>query len=396
MNSALEGLLVADFSRVLAGPLVTMYLGDFGADVIKVERPGVGDDSRKWGPPFIDRNSVYFHSVNRNKRSVELDLTDAADLDRARALARRADVIIENFKVGTMDAFGLSYNDLRKQNPGVIYCSISGFGSGRGAGLVGYDFLVQAVGGLMSVTGPASEGAFKAGFPVADILSGLHALVGILTALHCRIRTGKGQHVEVNLLSCLLSSMVNQVSAYRATGAIPQALGNAHPQIVPCETVPVGNGSLALTVGNDSQFRTLMAVLGRPETADDIRFGTNENRVRHRSELIRLIAALAVDREPASLATELTLRGVPAGVVNDIGQAYALAESLGLQPAPAFADAALARSPQLANPIRMSDSGPSYRLAPPELGEHTRQIVGWLDEIIEHGDRPPLTAGDAS
>ena len=262
----LSGLLVADFSRVLAGPLATMYLADLGATVIKVERPGLGDDTRQWGPPYVGATSTYFTSVNRNKHSIVLDLADEADRTLAHRLAGRADVLVENFRPGKLTEFGLDHPSLRATCPALVYCSITGFGGGAGADLPGYDFIVQAVGGLMSLTGQPGGEPTKVGVALVDVLTGLHATVGILAALRARERTGQGQHVEVNLLSSLLASLVNQGAAYINGAGIPGAMGNRHPSIAPYETLATGDRPLAIAAGNDRQFRTLVTVLGRPRT----------------------------------------------------------------------------------------------------------------------------------
>ena len=269
---ALDGLVVVDFSRVLAGPYATMMLGDFGADVIKIERPQVGDDTREWGPPYDSEGvATYFNAVNRNKRSVVLDLTDPADQQRARELVATADIVVENFRAGTMEKFGLDYETMRASKPDLIYCSITGFGRDRGAALPGYDLLVQAVGGLMSVTGPGPDEPTKVGVAVVDVLAGLHALVGILAALAHRDRTGQGQRVDTDLLSVLLSSLVNQASGYLGAGAVPGIMGNRHPSIAPYQTFPTADRPIALAVGNDKQFRLLAKAVNLPWLADDSR-----------------------------------------------------------------------------------------------------------------------------
>ena len=284
MTGALDGIVVADFSRVLAGPYATMLLADLGATVVKVERPGSGDDTRAWGPPFAaDGQSTYFQSVNRNKASIALDLGAAGDRAIAQALAARADVLVENHKPGALTRFGLDYAQVRALNPAVIYCSISGFGSGAGADLPGYDLLVQAMGGLMSITG--TDEPTKAGVAVVDVLTGLHAAVGILAALHHRDRTGEGQRIEATLLTALQSSLVNQASAFVGAGSVPTFMGNAHPSIAPYEVFAAADRSIILAVGNDAQFARLVEVLGLPALAADARFATNAARVENRMEL---------------------------------------------------------------------------------------------------------------
>lgn len=374
MSRPLEGVLVADFSRVLAGPLATATLADLGADVVKVERPGMGDDTRSWGPPWTDNSSSYFECANRSKRSVELDLGEPADLALARELARRADVVVENFKAGTMDRRGLGYRDVSATNPGVVYCSITGFGSAGGADLPGYDFLVQAVGGLMSITGPPGEPT-KAGVALVDVLTSKDAVVAILAALHARRRDGHGQRLEVNLLSSLLGSLANQASAFLATGSAPGGMGNRHPSIAPYETLAAKDGQLALCCGNDRQFRDLTRVVGRPGLATDARFATNGDRVRHRDALVAALEeALAADTVDA-WTERLTAVGVPAGKVGDIAGAFGLAESLGLEPTVAVGDEAPA---QVRSPLTFSRTPIDVYVPPPRLGEHNDQIRHWL------------------
>lgn len=356
----LAGLRVADFSRVLAGPYATMMLGDLGAEVIKVERPPRGDDTRSWGPPHAaDGTSTYFQSVNRNKRTVWLDLDDPTDRAEALELARSADVLVENLAPGTMARFGLGYEDVAAMNPGVVYASISGFGAGAGALMPGYDLLVQAMGGLMSITGPAPGQATKVGVALVDVLTGLHATVGVLAALHERSAGGVGQHVSVNLLSSTLSALVNQAQAVLGAGAVPQAMGNAHPSIAPYETLPTADGVLVLAVGNDGQFRSLCEVLGL-DLAGDPDFATNPARVANREVLARRLSEVLCTRPTPDWIGDLTAAGVPAGPVNDIPAALELATTLGLTP---VVDAA--GVPTVANPITLARTPVDYRLPPP-------------------------------
>jgi crotonobetainyl-CoA:carnitine CoA-transferase CaiB-like acyl-CoA transferase len=379
VRGSLEGILVADFSRALAGPLATMLLGDLGADVIKVERKGVGDESRAWGP-FVDGDSSYFLSVNRNKRSLELDLADEGDRLAAQELARRADVVVENFRPGVMDAFGIGYDAVVRTNPGVIYCSISAFGTGSGAQNTGYDFLLQAVGGLMSVTGTEAGGPTKVGVPVVDIVSGLYATIGILSALREREVTGLGQRVATNLLSSLLAILTNQSSALLTTGSVPQRAGNAHPGLAPYELFPTAGGDIALAVGNDRQFTELCLELGRPDLSADARFQDNAARTEHRPALRdELIQALAGDTADHWIA-RLEPRRVPCGRVNDIAEAIALAERLGLEPTFTVPRERGHPIPQISNPLRLSRTPVTYRSAPPRLGEHSASLLEWLGQ----------------
>lgn len=366
---SLDGLVIADFGRVLAGPYATMLLADLGAEVIKIERPGSGDDTRAWGPPWVGGESTYFLGVNRNKSSHALDLRSEDGLAQARELVARADVVVENFLPGTMERLGLGYDEVRSTNPGVVYCSITGFGSGNS--LPGYDLLIQAVGGLMSVTGPDEHTPTKVGVAMVDIVTGLHAALGILAALRHRDKTGKGQRVEVNLLTSLLSALANQSAGYVAAGVVPKAMGNSHPSIAPYQLFDTADRPLVLAVGNDKQFTALCTALGVPELADDERFTSNAARVAHRDELIRALDELLAADSADAWFDSLTEAGVPCGPLNDVADALALADRLGLDPTVDIDDPSRdAPARHIANPIRMSETPPSYRSAPPTLGEH--------------------------
>jgi crotonobetainyl-CoA:carnitine CoA-transferase CaiB-like acyl-CoA transferase len=370
MPSALGNLRVLDFSRVLAGPFATMMLGDLGASVIKVERPGGGDDTRSWGPPYDARGAAtYFQSVNRNKQSLVLDLNTAEGLQQARRLAAEADVLVENFRPGVMDRLGLGYEQLRADDPGLIYCSITGFGAGAGADLPGYDLLVQALGGLMSITGAPDREPQKVGVALVDVLAGLFASVGILTALTHRAVSGRGQRVEVDLLSSLLAALVNQGAAYTAGSTIPTRMGNQHPSIAPYELYRCQDGELVIAVGNDRQFEALCAELEAPELAEDSRFAGNTARVEHRAELREELERRLSRRPAADWAASLTAARVPAGVVNDIAGAFALAAELGLEPVIAIPYSDGTEIELTRNPIRLSDTPATYRLPPPPLGD---------------------------
>lgn len=370
---ALKGLLVADFSRVLAGPYATMLLADLGADVVKVERPGAGDDTRSWGPPFApDGTATYFLSVNRNKRSVTLDLRSPEDAESARELIRRADVVVENFLPGTMERLGLGYEDLRIQNPGVVYCSVTGFGDGAGAALPGYDLLAQAVGGLMSVTGEPGSPA-KAGVALVDVITGMHAAFGILAALRHRDATGEGQRVSVSLLTSLLSGLVNHSSAYLAAGVVPQAMGNRHPSIAPYETFDAADRPLVIAAGNDRQFHSLCTTLGVPGLAADPRFATNASRVAHRDALVGELNQRLAARPAEDWFAALTAAGVPCGPINDLAGAFALAEDLGLDAAVDVGGIL-----QTSHPVRFSTTPAAYRSPPPALDADGTAIREWL------------------
>ncbi len=376
MSRPLDGVLVADLSRVLAGPLAGATLADLGATVIKVERPGVGDDTRHWGPPWTQNSSSYFECANRGKQSVELDLSDDHDRAIAHELARRADVILENFRSGTLARYGLSYEQVAVTNPGVVYAAITGFGSRGGRDLPGYDFLVQAVGGLMSVTG-TREQPTKVGVALVDVLTAKDTVIAVLSALRVRDATGVGQRVEVNLLSSLLGSLANQASAYLATGTSPERMGNRHPSIAPYETLVAKDGQVAVCCGNDSQFRRLVQVLGVAAAADDPRFATNAARVMNRDALVSLLEQkLALDSVDAWIE-QLTRVGVPAGAVGSLADAFDLAQRLGLEP---IVDVGPAAPAQVRNPITFSSTPITGYVAPPRLGEHNDVVRRWLTE----------------
>lgn len=373
----LDGIVVADFSRVLAGPLATSTLADLGAEVIKVERPGEGDDTRAWGPPWTQNSSSYFHSANRTKKSVELDFRNEQDLALAHRLARRADVLVENFRDGTLARYGLGYEQLREQNPGLVYVSITGFGSREGASLPGYDFLVQAVGGLMSITGPADGLPTKVGVALVDVLTSKDAVVGALAALRERDESGLGQRVGVNLLSSLLGALVNQATSYLATGDDPRAMGNQHPSIAPYETLQARDGHLAVCVGNDAQFGRLAATVGLPDLAQDARFGTNADRVAHRSDLVELLEAALRTDTVAAWTGRLMEAEVPAGAVGTIGEALDLARRLGLDPT---VPVGAGMPDQVRSPITFTATPIARYDEPPRLGQHNDEVRHWLME----------------
>jgi crotonobetainyl-CoA:carnitine CoA-transferase CaiB-like acyl-CoA transferase len=373
----LAGLLVADFSRILAGPYATMLMADLGAEVVKVESPG-GDDTRTWAPPVRDGVSTYYLGVNRNKRSVALDLDDPEDAAAARELARRADVLFENFKPGGLARFGLDHATVSATNPGIVYASISGFGSGPGgAALPGYDLIVQAISGLMSLTGDPGGEPYRAGVAVFDVMAGLHATVGVLSALHARRESGRGQHVEVDLLSSALSGLVNQTSAFVAGGVVPFRMGNSHPSLFPYEPLPCADGELIVTAGNDGQFRKLCEVLGVPGLPDDPRFADNAGRVANRAELRPLLVERLRTRGKHEWFRAIIGAGVPCGPINTVDQGVAFAEEVGLAPVVTAGEGAAA-VPSIRHPIRFSHSAPGYRLPPPSVDEHGAEIRAWL------------------
>ncbi|MDX1724555.1 MAG: CaiB/BaiF CoA-transferase family protein [Pseudomonas sp.] len=396
MSGALSHIRVLDLSRVLAGPWAGQILADLGAEVIKIERPGVGDDTRHWGPPFLmdaqgenTSEAAYYLSANRNKQSLTVDFTQAEGQRLVREMVAKADILIENFKVGGLAAYGLDYAALKELNPKLIYCSITGFGQdGPYAKRAGYDFMIQGLGGLMSLTGRADDeagaGPVKVGVALTDILTGLYSTAAILAALASRDQTGNGQHIDMALLDVQVACLANQAMNYLTTGVAPRRLGNAHPNIVPYQDFPTADGDIILTVGNDGQFRKFCEVAGLPALAADSRFSTNQARVAHRAELIPLIRQATVFKTTAEWLAALEQAGVPCGPINDLQQVFAdpQVQARGLRvelPHP------LAGSvPQVASPIRLSATPVQYRNAPPLLGEHTEQVLQqWLGLSLE-------------
>ncbi|MEI7624821.1 MAG: CoA transferase [Actinomycetota bacterium] len=372
----LEGILVADFSRVLAGPLATMTLADLGADVVKVEAP-IGDDTRAWGPPYADGQSTYFQSVNRNKRSIALDLREPDDHAVALELIDRADVMVENFKPGTLERFDLGWEQIHRRNPRLVLASITGFGTGPGAELPGYDLLAQAVGGLMSITGPAGGEPTKVGVALVDVLAGLWSSVGILAALRERDHSGAGHRIEVCLLDALLASLVNQASAHLLAGTVPKAMGNRHPSIAPYATYACADGPLVVAVGNDRQFSALCAVLGKPEMADDPRFGTNSDRVANHDALTVSLEALLAGADRATWSDRIMAVGVPCGAVHDLAEAFAFAEQM--QTAGTIALPGRGEHSRLpACPIVIDGTTAPAYLSPPDLDQHGEEVRAWL------------------
>jgi crotonobetainyl-CoA:carnitine CoA-transferase CaiB-like acyl-CoA transferase len=375
---ALEGVLVADFSRVLAGPLAAMTLGDLGADVIKVESPS-GDETRTWSPP-VDRRgrATYFLAANRNKRSVVLDLKVEGGRRLAEQLALRADVVVENFKPGTMERFGLGYERLAARNPGLIHCSITGFGDRAGARLPGYDPLVQALSGLMSVTGEANGGPLKVGVALVDVIAGLNAAVAILAALGVRERSGHGQRIEINLLHTALSALANQASAYLNAEVTPRRLGNVHPSIEPFATYATADGPIMLCAGNDAQFAALAAAIDADELRADDRYATNADRVRNRDALRAELESRLRHAPAGEWVERLRASGVPAGPVNDIAGGFSLGAALGLEVVDEHDDV---RTP--ASPLGLRRTPPRVVLPPPDLDEQGDDIRRWLAESRE-------------
>ncbi|KXU38601.1 CoA-transferase [Ventosimonas gracilis] len=385
--SALSGIRVLDLSRILAGPWAGQILADLGAEVIKVERPGSGDDTRGWGPPFVKdpdgvdgQEAAYYHCANRNKQSITLDFTQKEGQQLAIALAKQSDVLIENFKVGGLAAYGLDYPSLKAINPKLIYCSITGFGqNGPYAKRAGYDFMIQGMGGLMSLTGhPDTEeggGPMKVGVALTDIQCGLYSAIGILAALVQREKTGEGQHIDMALLDVQVACLANQAMNYLVSGQSPKRLGNAHPNIVPYQDFPTADGNMILAIGNDRQFRAFCELADCIHLADNPDFATNAARVKNRSELIPLLRQRTVFKTTANWITLLEAASVPCGPINNLQQVFAneqvKARGLHLDlPHPTFGSV-----PQVASPLRLSKSPVSYHSAAPQLGEHTEHLL---------------------
>ena len=369
-TSALQGLSIVDLSRVLAGPLVAQTLGDLGADVVKIESPE-GDDTRRWAPPAdAEGRATYHHAANRNKRSIVLDLRRPADGELARRLCERADVVVANFRPGTLERFGIGYEAVARVNPRVVYCEITGFGETAGSGLAGYDPLVQAVGGLMSVTGPP-EAPSKTGVAIVDVVTALYATVATLAALQARTRSGRGQRLTVNLLHANLAMLANQATGWLGGGVVPRRLGNVHPSIEPFATYGAADGELMICAGNDAQFERLARALGAPELAEDSRFATNEARVANRGELRGLLEARLRGRPRAAWRDELSAAGVPAGPVQGLDEAFSLAAALGLD---VVDETDGVRT--VAFPVDLSRTPATIRLRPPELDEHGSEVRG--------------------
>ena len=377
-RGALGHLRIADFSRILAGPLATMVMGDLGADVVKVEQPGVGDDTRTWGPPWWEVDgeptSTYYLGLNRNKRSIALDLGDPADLDVARRLCLDADVVVDNFRVGTMARFGLDRDSLVEDRPDLITCSITGFGStGDGAGLAGYDFLVQAMSGLMAVTGEVDGEPMKVGAAVVDKFAGLYAAVAILAAVEERRQTGLGQHVEVSLMGAALAGLLNVGSAHVTTGADPGRHGNRHPSIVPYQPYRASDGQMVIAAASPVLWQRLCEVLDRPDLPGDVRFVDNASRSENADALETELESTLAGRTVSEWIDRMREAGIPAGPINSVAAAFQVAADLGLDPVQELGDRAdVFRSAR--SPIRMSATPPMVRRRPPANNEHGDEL----------------------
>ena len=394
---ALPHVKVLDLSRVLAGPWCTQMLADLGADVVKVERPGAGDDTRHWGPPFLQdahgqdtSQATYFTACNRNKRSVAIDMAQPEGQALIRQMALQSDVLVENFKVGGLAQYGLDYASLKALNPRLIYCSVTGFGQdGPYAPRAGYDLMIQAMSGMMSITGRADEapggGPLRVGVALTDLFTGVYACSAILAAIEVRHRTGEGQHIDMALLDVGMAILANQAAGFLNTGAVPERMGNSHPSLAPYQDFPTADGAMLLAIGNDGQFARFCQAAGHPEWAADARYASNTLRVQHRSALISAMEAVTRTRSTADWIALLEDKAVPCGAINDIGQAFADAQvqARGLklnQPlAPATIDTTAIESiASVASPLRLSATPPVLHRAPPMLGEHTDEVLAGL------------------
>lgn len=381
----LAGIRVLDLSRILAGPTCTQLLGDLGADVIKVERPGEGDDTRKWGPPFLKdaaneetAESAYYLCANRNKRSIAIDIANSAGQDLVRRLAAKCDVIVENFKVGTLAKYQLDYASLHLELPRLVYCSITGFGqTGPYANRSGYDFLAQGMGGIMSITGEPEGVPMKVGVGITDTMTGMYAAVAVLAAMRHRDRSGEGQHIDLALFDTQIAWLINAGTNYLVSGEVPKRLGNAHPNIVPYEVFPTADGHFILAVGNDAQFERFCRLAGQAELAADARFSTNAVRVTNRDSLIPLLMAITLRRTSSDWLADLESAQIPAGSVNSVAQAFADPQAIHRGARLEMPDVRTLGGgiPLIANPIKLSGTPVTYRQVPPRLGEHTREVL---------------------
>lgn len=388
MLKALKGVKVLDLSRVLAGPYCTMILGDMGAEVTKVEAPGGSDDTRAWGPPYQGTESAYYLCTNRNKRSLTLDLKSDRGKEILTKLIASSDVIIENFKSGTMEKWGFSYEELRKLNPRIIHCSITGFGkTGPYKDLAGYDFIIQAMGGLMSITGSEESGPMKVGVAITDIITGLYAAIGILGALHERTHSHEGQSVDISLFDCSVSALANVASNYLISGEIPKLLGNQHPNIVPYQTFPTSDKRMVIAVGNDRQFKKLMNLLERPELAEDERFSTNPSRLKNREELEEIIATKTKERSSQAWLQLLNENGIPCGPINNLKEVFEEEQIVARKMLQTVIHPSIGEVPLVGSPLNFSRTPIEITQHPPLAGEHSEEILAELgfeqEEIVD-------------
>ncbi|GAX88436.1 CaiB/BaiF CoA transferase family protein [Effusibacillus lacus] len=384
---ALEGLKVIDLTRVLAGPFCTMILGDLGADVIKIEGPGGSDETRGWGPPFAGDQSAYYLTANRNKRAITLNLKEPEARNILRKMVKNADVLIQNFKTGTMEKWGLGYEDVRKLNPRLIYCSITGFGQhGPYKNLPGYDYIVQAMGGMMSITGSEESGPMKVGVAIADIATGLYSAIGILAALQERTVSGKGQQIDMALLDSQISLLANVASNYLVSGQIPKRYGNQHPNIVPYQTFRASDGEMVVAVGNDRQFQKLCQLLGQPQWADDPEYSTNPARLKNRERLIPMLQREFAKKTCSEWQELLHAAGIPSGPINNMEQLFRDPHVVEREMKVEIPHPTIGTVQLVGSPLKLSRSKPEMRRHPPLAGEHTREVLkeyGYDDTEID-------------
>lgn len=382
----LAGLRVLDLTRILAGPTATQLLGDYGADIFKIERPGVGDDTRRWGPPFLgddgdSMESAYYLSSNRNKKSVAVDIASSDGQAIVRELATSCDVLIENFKVGGLKNYGLAYDDLKASNPGLIYCSITGFGqTGPNAHKPGYDLMAQGFSGIMSLTGDPGGEPMRVGVGIADVMTGMYATTAILAALRHRDQSGEGQHIDLGLVDCTIAWLINAGSNYLVSGREPERLGNQHPNIVPYQVFEVADGHLILAVGNDDQYRRFCSIIGRADLETDPRFASNAQRLLHRDVLIDLLVPLLKQEKRDELIARLEAEGIPCGPIHSVRDALA-SDQVGARDMRISMPHPLAPNGSvelLGNPVRFSETPVTYRYAPPTCGADTEEVLADL------------------
>nr|WP_152615686.1 CaiB/BaiF CoA-transferase family protein [Leisingera sp. ANG-M1] len=388
VHGPLEGVRVLDLSRILAGPTCTQLLGDYGADILKIERPGAGDDTRQWGPPYVTGRdggptgeSAYYLAANRNKRSVAVDMATDEGAQVIRDLARHSDVLVENFKVGGLKKYGLDYESLSRINPRLVYCSITGFGqTGPNAHLPGYDIMAQGYGGIMSLTGSPEGEPVKVGVGIADVMCGMYACTAILAALHHQKRTGTGQHIDIGLVDTQIAWLVNEGTNYLTSGKAPERRGNQHPNIAPYQAFEAKDGHLIVAVGNDSQFGRFCNILDHPALAQDERFATNMARLAHRDTLIETLGPLIRQRTKAALLAAMQAQGVPGGPINTLPEVFASdqAEARGMKVSVPHSQSATGTVDLIGNPVKFSETPVTYRMGPPVCGEHTAEVLGWL------------------